>query len=136
MNLSYGLRPIFESLVYQDALSLSDTSQVQNYKLARWTAKTGKAHQRCFLSPICWLRFQVPKYRLRHWSCAYSRQRRPHNHSMQGFDTRSVSLSNTANNLVFAVAAAFAEWARYFAIAMQAALHTAQNRSAVHLWHS
>ena len=136
MSLSYGLRPIFESLAYQDALSLSDTSQVQNYSFARWTAKTGKAHQRCFLSPIYWLRFQVSKYQSRHWSCAYSRQRRPHNHSMQGFDTRSVSLSNTASNLVFAVAAAFAGWARYFAIVTQAALHTAQNHSGAHLWHS
>ena len=59
MSLSYGLRPIFESLAYRDALSLSDTSQVQNYRLARWTAKTGKAHQRYFLSPICWLHFQL-----------------------------------------------------------------------------
>ena len=136
MSLSYGLRPIFESLAYQDAPSLSDTSQVQNYSFARWTAKTGKAHQRCFLLPICWLRFQAPKYQLRHWSCAYSRPHRPHNHSMQGFDTRSVSLSNTANNLVFAVAAAFVGWARYFAIVTQAVLHTAQNRSGAHLWHS
>ena len=136
MSLSYGLRPIFESLAYQDAPSLSDTGQVQNYKLARWIAKTGKAHQRCFLSPIYWLRFLVPKYQLRHWSCAYSRLHRRHNHLIQGFDTRSVSLSNTANNLVFAVAAAFAGWARYFAIVTQAALHTAQNRSGAHLWHS
>ena len=136
MSLSYGLRPIFESLVYRDAPNLSDISRVQNYSFARWTAKTGKAHQRYFLSPICWLRFQVSKYQLRHWSCAYSRPHRPHNHSMQGFDTRSVSLSNTANNLVFAVAAAFAGWARYFSIVTQAVLHTAQNRSAAHLWHS
>ena len=136
MSLSYGLRPIFESLVYRDAPNLSDISRVQNYSFARWTAKTGKAHQRCFLSPICWLRFQVSKYQLRHWSCAYSRLHRPHNHSMQGFDTRSVSLSNTASNLVFAVAAAFVGWARYFAIVTQAVLHTAQNRSGAHLWHS
>ena len=136
MSLSYGLRPIFESLVYRDAPSLSDISRVQNYSFARWTAKTGKAHQRCFLSPIYWLRFQVSKYQLRHWSCAYSRLRRRHNHLIQGFDTRSVSLSNTVNNLVFAVAAAFAGWVRYFAIVTQAALHTAQNRSAAHLWHS
>ena len=136
MSLSYGLRPIFESLVYRDAPNLSDISRVQNYSFARWTAKTGKVHQRCFLSPIYWLRFQVSKYQLRHWSCAYSPPRRPHNHLMQGFDTRSVSLSNTASNLVFAVAAAFVGWARYFAIVTQAVLHTAQNRSGAHLWHS